>query len=159
EERMIAVASTDARHPSPALRQASEGPAGRRALAGAAGLLVVVALVLAPSSAWLPSAAPAFWLLTGNAGTNPSVNFLGTSDGQRRVLRTNGVEALRVLPGSGTTGGNVGIGTTGPAFRLDVAGDVNGATLREGGTALGARYLRLDGANAPPGGVPIGITG
>jgi hypothetical protein len=119
-----------------------------------------VALILAPSSAGLASAAgPAVWFLTGNSGTNPSLNFLGTTDSQPLVFRTNSVEALRVLAGSGTTGGSVGIGTTTPAFRLDVAGDVNGTTLREGGTALGVRYLRLDGSNATAGGVPISITG
>jgi hypothetical protein len=95
----------------------------------------------------------------GNTGTSPSTNFLGTIDSQPLVIRTNGIEALRVLAGSGTTGGSVGIGTTSPAFRLDVNGDVNGTTLREGGITLGLRYLRLDGTNAPAGGVPISITG
>ena len=29
------------------------------------------------------------WLLTGNAGTNPSTNFVGTKDGKALAFRTN----------------------------------------------------------------------
>ncbi len=47
------------------------------------------------------------WLLNGNAGTNPAVNFLGTTDAQPVVIRTNNTERMRV-----TETGNVGIGTT-----------------------------------------------
>lgn len=38
------------------------------------------------------------WSLTGNAGTNPSTNYLGTSDNVALELRVNGVRALRVEP-------------------------------------------------------------
>jgi hypothetical protein len=54
--------------------------------------------------------------LTGNAGTNPATNFLGTTDAQPLVIRTNNTEWMRV-----TANGNVGIGTTGPVAKLDVA--------------------------------------
>src|SRR5438046_1998832 len=37
------------------------------------------------------------WSLTGNAGTNPAVNFLGTTDAQRLVFRTNNVERMTTL--------------------------------------------------------------
>jgi len=57
------------------------------------------------------------WLLTGNAGTNPNTNFLGTTDAQPLVIRTNNTERMRV-----TANGNVGIGTTAPIHRLDVRG-------------------------------------
>jgi hypothetical protein len=57
------------------------------------------------------------WRLIGNAGTNPATSFLGTTDSQPLVIRTNGAEVMRV-----TTGGNVGIATASPAQRLDVAG-------------------------------------
>ena len=49
------------------------------------------------------------WMLTGNAGTDPTVNFLGTTDGQPLVIRTNNVERMRVtetghvLPGADNT--------------------------------------------------------
>lgn len=36
-----------------------------------------------------------FWSLTGNAGTNPSANYIGTSDGQHLVVRTNATERMR----------------------------------------------------------------
>lgn len=38
------------------------------------------------------------WDLTGNAGTNPATNFLGTTDGQPLVIKTNQAEALRITP-------------------------------------------------------------
>ena len=57
------------------------------------------------------------WSLTGNSGTNPATNFLGTTDNQPLVIRTNNTEQLRV-----TTSGSVGIGTTTPSALLHVAG-------------------------------------
>jgi hypothetical protein len=56
-----------------------------------------------------------FWSLTGNLGTNPAVNFVGTSDNQPLVVRTNNAERMRV-----TSGGQVGIGLTNPADQLSV---------------------------------------
>ncbi|KPH12876.1 hypothetical protein [Chryseobacterium sp. ERMR1:04] len=38
------------------------------------------------------------WNLTGNAGTNPGTNFLGTSDNQSIVFKTNNVEKLKITP-------------------------------------------------------------
>lgn len=37
------------------------------------------------------------WLTTGNSGTNPVANFLGTTDNQPVVFRTNNTEKMRVL--------------------------------------------------------------
>jgi hypothetical protein len=42
------------------------------------------------------------WDLTGNSGTNPETDFLGTRDNQPLVIRTNGTEALRIDGGSGS---------------------------------------------------------
>ncbi len=53
------------------------------------------------------------WKLTGNAGTNPATNFLGTTDNQDLVFRTNNSEKVRIL-----SGGNVGININNPAARL-----------------------------------------
>lgn len=39
-----------------------------------------------------------FWSLTGNAGTSPSTNFLGTTDNQALELRVNNARALRIVP-------------------------------------------------------------
>jgi|APLak6261674355_1056100.scaffolds.fasta_scaffold00204_10 hypothetical protein len=38
------------------------------------------------------------WELTGNSGTNPATNFLGTTDSQPLVIKTNGAEAMRIDP-------------------------------------------------------------
>lgn len=37
------------------------------------------------------------WLTTGNSGTNPTNNFVGTTDNQPLVVRTNNTEKMRVL--------------------------------------------------------------
>lgn len=50
---------------------------------------------------------PTDWRLLGNAGTDPSSNFLGTTDNQPLVFRTNNTERMRIL-----TDGSVWIGTT-----------------------------------------------
>jgi hypothetical protein len=57
------------------------------------------------------------WLTLGNAGTNPTTHFVGTTDNVDLVFRTNNTEKMRI-----TAGGNVGIGTTSPIDRLHVAG-------------------------------------
>ena len=53
------------------------------------------------------------WELQGNAGTNPTNNFLGTTDGRRLVIQ----------PGNG----NVGIGTTNPDTRLNINSNASDA--------------------------------
>ena len=60
------------------------------------------------------------WTLTGNTGTNPTNNYLGTSDAQDLSIRTSGTEKIRV-----TSGGNVGINTSNPQgiFHVDGAKD------------------------------------
>ena len=49
------------------------------------------------------------WLLSGNAGTTPGTNFIGTTDAKDVVFKTNSTEIMRI-----TSGGNVGIGTAYP---------------------------------------------
>jgi hypothetical protein len=58
------------------------------------------------------------WLLLGNAGTTPGTNFLGTTDANDLVFKTNSTEGFRL-----TSGGNVGIGTTTPGQKLEVQGN------------------------------------
>jgi hypothetical protein len=57
------------------------------------------------------------WGIAGNAGTAPASNFLGTTDAQDLVIKTNNTEALRVL-----SNGNVGIGTNAPGSKLHIVG-------------------------------------
>ena len=58
------------------------------------------------------------WDNTGNADTNPDLDFVGTTDQQPLVFRTNSVEALRV-----DSDGKVGVGTTNPVSMLEITGD------------------------------------
>jgi len=59
------------------------------------------------------------WLLLGNAGTTPGTNFLGTTEANDLVFKTNSIEGFRL-----TSGGNVGIGNTAPAQKLEVHGNI-----------------------------------
>lgn len=65
---------------------------------------VAASITAADTARWNNSAND--WKLTGNAGTNPGANFIGTVDTQDFVVRTNNVERMRVK-----NNGNVGIGT------------------------------------------------
>ena len=104
-----------------------------------------------------------YWSLLGNAATSPAVNFIGTTDNQPLVVRTNGVERMRVL-GNGL----VGIGTATPTDQLSVRNTGAGragffqtdngannaaalaAVVQDGnGSALFANIL--DGGNSAPG--------
>jgi hypothetical protein len=43
------------------------------------------------------------WSLTGNAGTNPSTQFIGTTDAQALVLRAGNSASIRIIPSSSTS--------------------------------------------------------
>jgi len=80
------------------------------------------------------------WNLAGNANTNPNTDFLGTTDTQPVVVKTNGAERMRIIPD-----GKVGIGTNAPDKRLSVQEAT--ASLRfshEGGPAV----LRVENSGA-----------
>lgn len=52
------------------------------------------------SVGWVPvqagtSSPTTAWLINGNGGTDPNINFVGTTDGQDLVLRTNNIEVAR----------------------------------------------------------------
>jgi hypothetical protein len=55
------------------------------------------------------------WAKVGNSGTSPATDFLGTTDAQSLAFRTNNTERISVL-----STGEVGIGTTTPAQKLEV---------------------------------------
>src|SRR5690242_181793 len=52
------------------------------------------------------------WDLVGNAATNPATNFLGTTDNQPLVIRTNGTERVRVNGNGNFQVGNAGVAAT-----------------------------------------------
>jgi len=51
------------------------------------------------------------WALAGNTGTSPGTDFIGTTDAQALVFKTNGGEAMRINPVD-ASGIEVGIGVT-----------------------------------------------
>lgn len=84
-----------------------------------------------------------FWRTLGNSGVNPAVNFIGTTDPQDLIFKTNGNEHFRVTSGGNlvtqlgsgllrSTGGTIGLGTV----NLN-SGDVSGTLqVTNGGTGL-----------------------
>jgi hypothetical protein len=81
----------------------------------------VQARYLPPASLTPPEPA---WLLEGNMGTDPTINYLGTSDATDLVIRTSGAERIRVL-----STGNVGIGTNNPQRPFHLSGLARITTL------------------------------
>jgi len=75
----------------------------------------------ATSTASIPSPTNYAWGLSGNAGTNPSTNFLGTTDNNGLIFKTNNTERMRL-----SSGGGVSIGTTTlcSGCLVDVAGKI-----------------------------------
>lgn len=76
------------------------------------------------------------WSLLGNAGTTAGTNFIGTTDAQDVVLKTNAVENMRIL----NSNGNVGINNTNPLQKLDVGGNIQAQS-----NPLQSSILSLDG--------------
>jgi len=60
------------------------------------------------------------WTTTGNSGTSPGTNFVGTTDNQDLAFYTNNNEQMRIL-----ANGFVGINTTSANEYLDVNGDID----------------------------------
>ncbi len=75
--------------------------------------------------------APAAWRLTGNAGTTPGTNFVGTTDNQALELKVNSARAFRLEPTSGAP--NV----IGGFSANSVTSGVVGATIAGGGLTSG----------------------
>ncbi|MFD2891681.1 tail fiber domain-containing protein [Flavobacterium chuncheonense] len=70
---------------------------------------------------WIPFAGSGNgWELTGNSGTNPSINAIGTSDNQGLSIVTNNTEAIRI-----SSTGYVGMGTSSPTAKLHLNTNTN----------------------------------
>jgi len=94
-------------------------------------------------AAW-PAGGGSGWSLTGNTGTNPTTNFVGTTDGTAFEVRVNDQRALRIEPGSspnviGGFGGN------------SVTAGVLGATI-SGGGSIGSSVNRVTSSFGTVGG-------
>ncbi len=79
-----------------------------------------------------------YWQTNGNPGTTPSVNFLGTTDANDLVFRTDNVEQMRIGSGGAMEAidGFVGMGTSNPQFHLSINND--GGILANGADGSGA---------------------
>jgi hypothetical protein len=78
----------------------------------------------------------------GLAGIQTNAGVVGTWTSYPLILATNQTEKMRI-----TSGGNVGIGNTNPAYKLDVAGTANfSGTVTCGGVTCGGgiSFLRPD---------------
>lgn len=80
---------------------------------------------------WKPVVDETFvgWKLNGNASINPAINFLGTTDAQPLIFRTDNTEAARI-----TSTGKFGVNTIFPHSHLHV----NGSTATNVAVATGA---------------------
>jgi hypothetical protein len=75
------------------------------------------------------------WALTGNSGTDPAVNFLGTTDAQPLVIRVGNQETFRFNPP----------GTSAPAWSIQRSGVGGG-----GGNQRGLHAVDLQSARTAP---------
>jgi hypothetical protein len=83
------------------------------------------------------------WSLTGNAGTTPGTNFIGTTDAQDLAFKVNNTEVVRVT----NNGGNVGIGTATPQAKLHIEGlPIAGEFVRLSYNSPGGDYHTISGS-------------
>lgn len=88
------------------------------------------------------------WSLIGNAGTNVTTNYIGTSDSVGLSIRTNATERIRITAQTGF----VGIGQT-PSYPLDVLGQTR--LIRQNGNIATANESQLELFNNGSGDVYI----
>lgn len=77
---------------------------------------------------------PLAWLISGNSGTNPSTQFVGTTDNQALNLRVNNRRAVRYQYAENTTGTDYrSINVLGGADINEITAGIVGATIAGGG--------------------------
>lgn len=96
------------------------------------------------------------WQLTGNAGTNPPTDFVGTSTNQPLVVKTNGAQRVSIdTSGNFALTGNLGIGTSAPRSLLEVQASASGnmgpvVTLTNGAADAQGSEVAIDLNTFPP---------
>jgi hypothetical protein len=107
-----------------------------------------------------PGSAANAWSLTGNAGTTPGANFLGTTDNVALELKVNGSRALRLEPAlstlniiGGFSGNSAGAGVSGATIAGGgQPGEPNAVTGSFGAIGGGRRNTANDFASTVAGG-------
>ncbi|MGE4070293.1 MAG: tail fiber domain-containing protein [Lysobacterales bacterium] len=133
-----AVAVTDG-----AFRVEFEMPAGRdeawvELAVRAAGESVWSTIPGRTKASSAPSAIGQCWSSTGDDGSNPALNFLGTTDAQPLVLRTRNVQSLRLEPSSILfNGAPITANVIAGSSANSVTAGVRGATIAGGGLPSG----------------------
>ena len=89
---------------------------------------------------------PNSWNLTGNTGTTPANNFLGTTDNNRLVFRTNNTEKMTIL-----ADGKVGINIANPTAQMVINSSIPDNHLNIQGEAPSVRFQGSLGANSAAG--------
>jgi hypothetical protein len=82
------------------------------------------------------------WFLIGNGHTDPATNFIGTSDDNPLVFRTNSIEAMRI-----NEAGKLGIGTINSTEKINI----NGNILFTNDNTISTIGIQGVGANSTPG--------
>lgn len=85
-------------------------------------------------TAWKAVSAGTGWSITGNAGTNSSTNFIGTTDAQPLVFKTNNVQRAII-----NTSGNFGVGIAAPGNKMEVAAAFDGDGIAVVGSGSGPK--------------------
>ena len=105
------------------------------------------------------------WEITGNSGTNPATNFLGTIDNQPLVIKIGGAEAMRIDATGMDVAGDIRLTNADCAEDFDIGGNsmVEPGTvmvLGEGGVLFPNRHAhdkRVAGVISGAGGYKPGI--
>ncbi|MHC4086623.1 MAG: tail fiber domain-containing protein [Planctomycetota bacterium] len=98
-----------------------------------------------------------FWSLTGNAGTNPATNFLGTTDNQALELRANNLRILRLEPDpfspnliGGYSGNNATSGVVGATIGGGGNSGANNRVTDDFGTISGGKQNQAGNNSGGP---------
>ncbi len=113
--RIPLIATTNA---APVTAPATSLMVYNTATAGSGSTAVVPGYYYWDGSKWVKLTTSA-WETNGNAGTIAGTHFIGTTDAQDVVVKTNNIERARIL-----SAGNFGIGTIAPVEKLHVNGNI-----------------------------------